>query len=131
MAVRRPVFEEVGGFDQSFLAFEDVDLFWRLQLRGYALGPAEGAVVARRERSGFAATLRQRFGYGRFGPALYVRFRSSGMERDLSAALKAWAWLVLTSPLLVRPGRRTWWAQIAGLRAGRLVGSIERRVLFL
>lgn len=36
MAVRRPVFFELGGFDSDFFAyFEDVDLCWRAWLAGY------------------------------------------------------------------------------------------------
>ena len=36
MFVRRAVFEEIGGFDERyFMFFEDVDLGWRLNLKGY------------------------------------------------------------------------------------------------
>ncbi|MFP7834031.1 glycosyltransferase [Marisediminicola sp. LYQ134] len=43
MFVRRSVFDELGGFDERyFMFFEDVDLGWRLNLRGwrYAYAPA-------------------------------------------------------------------------------------------
>jgi len=38
MVVRKSVLEEVGNFDPKFFAyFEDVDLCWRIRLRGYAI----------------------------------------------------------------------------------------------
>lgn len=38
MIVRQSVLKEVGGFDPSFvLGFEDVDLCWRIRLRGYKI----------------------------------------------------------------------------------------------
>jgi glycosyltransferase involved in cell wall biosynthesis len=131
MAVRRRAFEAVEGFDSNVITFEDADLFWRLQLKGYRMSWAEDAVVSRRNRSGLAATFEQRFGYGRSGPLLYRRYRAAGMPRGLRRAGKGWVWLVVTAPLLVNPQRRAWWVQSAGLRIGRLVGSFEQRVLFL
>ena len=130
LAMRRSTFDAVDGFDPTFLTHEDVDLSWRLQLRGFTLGTADDAVVAGRYREGFAATFRQRFRYGRFAPALYARYRSAGMAWSPAEAVKSWAWIVCSAPLLVQESRRLWWAQNAGLRLGRLVGSIDQRVLF-
>ena len=131
MALRRTTFDAVGGFDPTFLTHEDVDLSWRLQLQGFTLGTAADAVVAVRYREGFAATFRQRFRYGRFAPALYARYRNAGMAWSPTEAVVSWAWIICSAPLLVSPRRRLWWAQNAGLRLGRLVGSIDQRVAFL
>jgi GT2 family glycosyltransferase len=44
--VRRDVFEELGGLDESFrMYFEDLDLCWRANLYGYRVGLASGAIV--------------------------------------------------------------------------------------
>jgi GT2 family glycosyltransferase len=44
--IRRDVFSEAGGFDENFFAyFEDVDLGFRLQLKGYACRYVPDAVV--------------------------------------------------------------------------------------
>lgn len=38
LAIRRPIFEELGGFDERFfMYFEDVDLCWRAKQTGYAV----------------------------------------------------------------------------------------------
>ena len=64
MLVRRKVFEEVGGFDESFFCFcEDVDLGYRLRLAGYSAIHVPDAVVrhvggaSAGERSAFADRL--------------------------------------------------------------------------
>jgi GT2 family glycosyltransferase len=46
MLIRRDAFLEVGGFDPKMFAYsEDVDLCWRLRLRGYSIGYCPEAVV--------------------------------------------------------------------------------------
>jgi GT2 family glycosyltransferase len=45
-AVRRDVYFEIGGLDESFrMYYEDLDLCWRLNLAGYRVGYAAGAKV--------------------------------------------------------------------------------------
>jgi GT2 family glycosyltransferase len=45
-AMRRTVFHEAGGMDESFrMYFEDIDLGWRATLLGYRFGYASGAIV--------------------------------------------------------------------------------------
>lgn len=54
--IRRDVFSDAGGFDENFFAyFEDVDLGFRLQLKGYASRYVPDAVV---EHVGSASTSR-------------------------------------------------------------------------
>ena len=57
LAVRRSAFDEVGGFAEELHVGEDIDLCWRLQLRGFRFAVATDAVVAKRERPGFARGL--------------------------------------------------------------------------
>lgn len=130
LAVRRQPFEEVGGFAEDLTVGEDTDLCWRLQLAGYRFVVAEDAVVARRDRSGFKEVLARFIAYGRCGPALYRRYRGTGLRREVATAAKSWAWLLLSLPRLANPERRTKWAEIAGWRAGRLYGSIAQRTFF-
>jgi GT2 family glycosyltransferase len=131
LAVRRSAFESVGGFAEELLIGEDIDLCWRLQVGGYRFVTEFGAVVAKRERGDFREVFRQAAAYGRSGPALYRRHRNNGARRNLTGAAKSWLWLVLLSPGLARPGgQRTNWARAAGMRSGRLAGSVRERVFF-
>ena len=46
LAIRRPVFREVGGFDDSYFMFaEDIDLDWRVLLAGYRMVAVRNAIV--------------------------------------------------------------------------------------
>jgi glycosyltransferase involved in cell wall biosynthesis len=130
MAVRRGPFDEVGGFDEQFLPGEDIDLCWRLQLRGFTFIEATEAVVSKRARSDFWSVFSQAYAYGKCGPLLHKRYRGVGARRDLRGALKAWLWLVVSVPRIAQPTRRIEWARGAGTRLGRLDASFELRVFF-
>jgi glycosyltransferase involved in cell wall biosynthesis len=94
LAVRRSVFDALGGFAEDLLTGEDYDLCWGLQLAGHRYVLNTDAVVARRFRQGFRATLSRFTAYGRCGPALYRRYKSDGLRRDLTVAAKTWrGWL--------------------------------------
>jgi glycosyltransferase involved in cell wall biosynthesis len=130
LAMRRDVFDQLGGFAEDLMTGEDTDLCWRLQLAGHRFILCMDAVVARRARQGFRGTFVRFTAYGRCGPTLYRRFKSDGLRPDLMLAAKTWVWLVVCSPRLVQPDFRTRWASIAGWRTGRLLGSVRLRVLF-
>ena len=130
LAVRRGPFVEVGGFDEQLVPGEDIDLCWRLQLRGYTFAEAPGAVVSKRARSDFASVFRQAYAYGKCGPLLHKRYRRAGARRDLRGAGKAWLWLLLSLPRLAQPTRRIEWARGAGTRLGRLEASFRLHVFF-
>lgn len=72
LGVRRAVFDELGGFDETLRTGEDVDLCWRVQLAGYRLAGEPRAVVDVRRRTGLVAVLRQFYGYG-LGDAALMR----------------------------------------------------------
>lgn len=131
LAVRRSAFDAVGGFSVDLLIGEDVDLCWRLQLKGFRFDVEPGAVVAKREPQEFKPAFLHAVAYGRCGPALYRRFRDKGARPYVIGAAKSWLWLVLFSPRLARPGsRRSEWARAAGMRIGRLLGSMREGVFF-
>ncbi len=130
LAVRRRAFEEVGGFDERFVPGEDIDLCWRIQLRGFTFAEAPEAIVAKRARSDFREVFWQAYAYGRCGPLLHKRYRNAGAHRDLQSALKAWVWLIISLPRMAQPTRRIEWARGAGTRLGRLEASLRLRVFF-
>ncbi len=105
-------FWRLGGFDESFMAGEDIDLSWRAQLAGLELAFGAHAVVDRRDRAGVWGTARQHYRYGQGNARLYRRHRSAGMRR----------------PAVWKVGGDEW-ARRAGLRVGQMVEGVRNRVL--
>jgi glycosyltransferase involved in cell wall biosynthesis len=130
LAVRRPAYDAVGGFSEELFVGEDIDLCWRLQLHGYRFSLVPAAVVAKREPAGFGILFRRALAYGRCGPKLYRRYHRNGARRDLVGSAKSWAWLVVALPGLGRTDVRRRWVRAAGVRLGRLVGSVREGVFF-
>lgn len=131
LAIRREAFEAVGGFDEQLPVGEDIDLCWRLQLAGFQFAIESDAVVSKREPTAFRSIFRHAYAYGGCGPVLYHRYRVSGARRDLAGAAKSWMWLLAHLPILLRSGpERGRWARAAGMRVGRLVGSVSQRAFF-
>jgi glycosyltransferase involved in cell wall biosynthesis len=130
LATRRGPFEEVGGFDVALVRGEDIDLCWRMQLHGFTFAEAPDAVVSKRDRSDPRGAFEQAYAFGQCGPLLHRRFRAAGARRDLRGAGKAWLWLLSRAYLVVLPSRRTGWVRAAGIRIGRVVGSVRLRVFF-
>ncbi|MFM2196962.1 MAG: hypothetical protein RLZZ505_394 [Verrucomicrobiota bacterium] len=86
IAVRREVFQSVGGFDPVFrTAGDDVDFCWRLSDAGYRLGFVPGAFVWHWRRPSIRAFLKQQTGYGKAEKLLLakhpVRFGKNGDAR--------------------------------------------------
>lgn len=111
----------------------DVEFSWRAHLAGARLDFAAEAVMRRRCPSSLGVLARKYFGYGRAGPLVYREFRMAGMPRSPAGeALRAWAWLLRTSPRTARCRHfRGRWVRVAAKRCGRAVGSLQQRVLYL
>jgi GT2 family glycosyltransferase len=133
MAVRREAFRRSGGFDETFLANEDVEFAWRMLLDGSRIVEAPEAVVYKRERPSLRATWRQQLRWATYEPALYRKFRSRGMRRDaISRVVLDWAWLGSRLPIaLLRKGRVRAFPRVSALRLGRFIGSVRERTVFL
>jgi glycosyltransferase involved in cell wall biosynthesis len=94
LGVRRSIFQEVGGFDPSFPAYEEADFCWRIQLAGHA-GPVlvEDAVLEYRLPNSVSAMYRRGRDYARGRAALHerygaqVRLRPASL-RDLAGAVR-------------------------------------------
>ena len=118
LAVRRSVFDALGGFDESFAYGSDVDLSWRMTDRGVRLRSAPDAVViadwgSRRRQ------LRRAWAYGGARARLYAKHRHRWRTcwRDDPAPV-AYALFLLGLPLTVV------WPLYPGLL---LVGAIRNR----
>lgn len=133
LGIRRDVLDTNGGFDEGLRTGEDKALSWRLKVEvGIDVHFELGALVHRRLRHGAWAAFRQHLHYGGGAPCLYQRFRPHGMRRSsvVEAARDA-GWLVLAAPRLVIGRDRYRWAETAGLRLGRLSGSVRHRACYL
>ena len=66
MAFRKSCLQAVGGFDPQYrTAGDDVDLCWRVQQHGWALGFSPAAVVWHHRRNSVRTYWRQQLGYGK------------------------------------------------------------------
>jgi GT2 family glycosyltransferase len=133
MAFRRPVFDAIGGFDESYRGGGDeVDFAWRAQLAGYRLDHAPDAIVHYATRRSMAADIKQFYYYGKGHVRLYRRFATLGMPPSNSAtALWWWWWLLSRLPLAAASrSRRETWVRRLGLSAGRLAGSAQLRTWY-
>lgn len=116
-ALRREVFERLGGFDETLKQSGDVDLSWRAQLGGTSIHFEPRAVVRYRFRESYRDMYRQFRGYGRGRAALYRRYGDRVMARRplVSGATRAVGWLLLTAPRLAsRHWRARWMCRLGG-----------------
>ncbi|TYB60593.1 glycosyltransferase [Nonomuraea sp. PA05] len=75
LAVRREVFDEVDGFDETFGYGSDVDFSWRVQDAGHRIRSAVDAVVTH-DWGDHRRQLRRSFVYGKARARLYLKHRS-------------------------------------------------------
>lgn len=129
LAIRREVFDAIGGWDESYLnAGSDVEFCWRAQTLGYSMGFAPGAMVAYRYRTGLRETWDQAREYAIAEAGVAKRFGAPGrqwywffLHLGVSAGLAPvwpWAW---------SRARRGEWCWVTGNLIGRVRGSIEHR----
>jgi glycosyltransferase involved in cell wall biosynthesis len=133
LGVRRSVAEELGGFDERLSRAEDIDWSWRAHYAGYRVGFVSHAVARYRMRPGMWDVTRTRFKGGCAEPYLYRRHSASGMPRDpLNEVLSTYRWLLETATKAARDTEfRYSWLAIGAKRAGRVVGSLRHRTVFL
>lgn len=93
MAVRRTLFDEVGGFDPSYAqAQEDVEFGWRLAAHGYDIAHVPTAWISYFQRAGLWAHLRQQWRNGTTHVALYARHRDIPVPTASWKASVRWFW---------------------------------------
>jgi len=131
-AVWKRVVEDLDGWDEGYLSGNDVEFSWRAQLQGHRLAFAPDAVVRYRYRDDLRSWARQSYNGGRASAHLVADFRSSGLPPvPMRRVARNWLRLVVRAPRLLRPGSRGWWVGEAAGALGRVVGSIEHRVVAL
>ncbi len=133
MGVKRALFEEIGGFDESMPALEDTDFCWRLQLRGVNLEFAGDALMHIRLRPDNKSLHRQARLWGQYNVLIYKKYLPHGMPRlSLRMGVKKWVYLLIGLVRAWRSGDGTErWLWHLHWNIGRLVGSIKYRVIAL
>lgn len=123
LGIRRRLFEELGGFDESYLGNEDAELSLRLFERGADTYFAHDAVVNYRLRSTLSEVFSQARNWGEGNVRLRRRLPK---KRRLRSTVRSWLWLVTHVHHLARPSERARWVYIAGLRSGLALGSVRQ-----
>lgn len=132
LAVRRDVFLEVGGFDESFVGgHEEADFSWRLQRAGYRLAGAPGAILDYRQRSTARGALRQFRRFARSSMLLWVRYHDSASLGPVSfrGSVGELIRSVAKVPRLFDRERRFEAARSIGWMVGTVEGHLRYRVL--
>lgn len=131
---RRTVWEEVGGFDESWLyGADEVHFFWNAQLAGHEIAWVPDAVVDYRLKADRRSRVRKAYAVNVGDAHLYHAFRDRGYvhRSPLVGLVRRLGKLVLTGPAAaVHRGESLtrWRCELAALR-GRLAGIIKYRVL--
>lgn len=134
LAVRRDVFEQIGGFAEDYTyGSDDTEFCWRLQLAGFDLGYAPDAVVHYRHRSTLRSVGVKAYKANQSRGRLYQDYGAKGMPRPrLMGAAARWGRLVVSVPVVpFSPRVRWWWVEQAAGAAGRISGSLRHRVVYL
>jgi glycosyltransferase involved in cell wall biosynthesis len=132
---RREVFEALGGNDERWDdTGEDFDFSFRAK-RLLGIDPVfvPAATYHYRRRNDPRSAFRQARRYGRSHVALYREFGQDDSANRGSQwlAAKVDLWLLLHAHQALRPETRLAWAWKAGIRVGRLEGSLRYRTLYL
>ena len=130
LGVRRAAFEALGGFDEDLRVGEDVDLCWRLQFAGYRFAFSSRAVVSKRDRGDGDRSFATVSPWSKRAGASTASTGVTGYAADSRGVAKAWGWLVVEISVSLRRDLRRRWLRAAGVRIGRILGSVENGVFF-
>lgn len=132
LGLRRQIFEQIGGFNETFLTGQDLELCLRLWAAGHKLVFVPLAVVQYRYRATLGALWTRSRQYGEVAPAIVRRLADWGGPRPPRLkGLRNYLWLIRRMPTLRSKAGRARWVVVAGARVGRIRGSIRHRVLCL
>ena len=134
IGVHRDLWESLRGVDERFGAFgANLDFTIRAQ-RYLGIKPklAIDAICHHRQRTGMVVTWLRGAHEGSASVRLYDRYGRGRVDRssERQKARQDWWWIVTRSPLLVTRHRRSKWVRTAGLRSGRLFGSVRERTFY-
>lgn len=121
LGIRRSVFDAIGGFDETLVVGEDLELSLRLSLAGHSIHFDDHAVVHYRTRATMRTLALQAFRYGRAAAEVAARSRRAGLRTN-SGLYRRGLWLVRNLGLLAAPDGRARWVWLASNALGRALG---------
>ena len=131
VGVSRSLFTDLGGFDETMLASEDIDFSWRAQLRGCRFHFAKDAIVHYRLRHSRRAIFKQAWFYGNWYVFLCRKHAPNGYRTERWTARHfARKWRRTFRDVFARGRTRAGRAQIIfeiGTHLGRLSGGLRYR----
>ena len=101
LLVRRDVFLQAGGFDESLVVGEDVDLCWRIQRQGFHIEYQPAGRVFHKHRNRIAAFCKRRFDYGTSEPLLN-RLHPGKVKQMVFAPWASLFWVALILVVLLK-----------------------------
>jgi len=132
MGMRKDVFINLGGYDESFRILHDTDLCWRAQLNDINIKFVDDALIHYRYRNTLKGMFKQSKSYGEYNVRLYKKYKELGMsELTLKRGLIEWRKLFRRWRQLLKHETRVIWVMSFGWRVGRLLGCIKYRVVAL
>ncbi|WP_217136080.1 glycosyltransferase [Leucobacter chinensis] len=130
----RAAFDEVDGFDEWFTgAAEDIDLFWRMQMRGHRVTEAFDAKFNYYARETQHDIFRQQTGYGKSKAQLFAKHHQHGMPRRSRVLAPIMLFVSAARFITSRKGseRRLTSVSTLGYNWGHIVGSITFRCWYM
>ncbi|MFM7270463.1 MAG: glycosyltransferase [Actinomycetes bacterium] len=124
MGMRRAVLDQIGGFDESLQAGEDIEFSYRAARAGIPVTYVAAAVVRYRYRTSLGALWRQATAYGRARRVLEARLRADGVAVPDAHIVRGWLGVARRVPHAVRRSRRAdlvfatgnLWGRTGGMR---------------
>jgi len=130
MLGRTEAIRALGGWSEDMITGEDVDFSWRAQRAGYRIACSDRAIMEYRTRRRLHGTFRQFFRYGYYDILLLKKY--SNRPRVRKTLRRHWEEIRPIPAALLHvlqrregPEEVLWAAQIAGKKAGHLIGSLR------
>ncbi|MBS2936448.1 glycosyltransferase [Nocardioides sp. J2M5] len=122
-ALRREVFDAVGGYDENYPAgAEEIDFAWRAIDHGYTPVYVPDALVHYRIRTDLRGVLRQQYDSGRGTATLYAKFRPAEVvPKSVPRRLHHELLLLKGFPWRGTGDQRRSWLTVMAFEAGKLV----------
>lgn len=131
-AIKRPVFEQVGGFDEELMAAEDLDFGFKAQLAGAKVKFLPDALLHYRMRSTPEAMKKQWYAYGFYTSLMMKKYSSSRVNQEYFRKwgnhLLGWIQLCVWRIRIKEKWEVGLFTRNLAYRHGMLRGSIKFRV---